>query len=239
MKRCHFFIPAFCAIIFGLPIGNAADNNAPIVPPQKGKSETIALFDRKSLDGWEGHPNRWSVSNGEIIGKNSDQVKVSTYLLTKQKFSDFQLIFSAKLVESEMHTGIAIWGAAAPDRGDKYAYKGPLVMFPKPWGMYDVLGRAGLNVDAAPALKVGSQHDWNHMELFAQGNRVRLVLNGVLVVDWREPDPTRIKEARIALQLHWNTEPQEVRFKGLKLITFPNDQRLDGKKIGDKVAPPK
>ncbi len=77
------------------------------------------------------------------------------------------------------------------------------------------------------------------MELFAQGNQVRLVVNGVLVVDWREPDPERIKEGPIGLQLHSNNEPQEVRFKGLKLITFPDDSRLAGKKIGNKIAPPK
>jgi hypothetical protein len=27
---------------------------APVVPPREGKSETITLFDGKSLEGWEG-----------------------------------------------------------------------------------------------------------------------------------------------------------------------------------------
>src|SRR5260221_12557188 len=151
MKRCHFLLSALAAIAIALPALPAADDNTPIVPPRKGKTETIALFDGKSLDGWEGHINLWSVENGEIVGKNKEQVKVSTYLLTKQKFSDFQLIFAGKLAESEMHTGVAIWGAAAPTPGYQFTYKGPLVMFPSGWGMYDLYGRAGLKVDGGPA----------------------------------------------------------------------------------------
>src|SRR5205809_2915798 len=84
---------------------------APVVPPREGKSETIKLFDGKSLDGWEGYEDLWSVKDGMIIAKNKSPLIVSTYLLTKQKFSDFRLTFSAKLVESEMHSGVAIWGS--------------------------------------------------------------------------------------------------------------------------------
>ncbi len=216
----------------------AADKGTPQVPPRQGKSERIELFNGKNLDGWEGRTDLWSVQDGEIVGKNTEPVKVSTYLLTKKKYTDFQLQFSAKLVKSEMHSGVALWGRIAPEKGDPYTYGGHLVMFPSGWGLYDLYGRNGLKVDTAPAKMVGKQHDWNDMEIFAQGNRIRLVANGVLVVDWRDPKPETIKEAPIGLQLHSNTVPQEVRFKGLVLTTFPNDKRLEGKKVGDPVAPP-
>jgi Domain of Unknown Function (DUF1080) len=211
----------------------------PVVPPREGKSETIELFNGKSIDDWEGNKDLWSVKDGIIIGKNKDRVPVSTYLLTKRKFSDFHLVFSGKLAESEMHTGIAMWGEVAPDRGDKFTYKGHLVMFPSGWGLYDLYGRNGkLNADNKPALKVNKQHDWNDIEIFAQGNRIRVVANGVLVLDWRDPEPDRIKEGPIGLQLHSNDNPQEVQFKGLVLTTFPDDKRLANKKVGDKIEPP-
>ena len=230
MKR---LLPLLCLLV---PLPAFAQ---PIVPPREGKSETIELFDGKTLDGWEGHKNLWSVNDGIIVGKNKDEIKVSTYLLTKRKFTDFQLVFSAKLAESEMHSGIALWGEIAPTRGDDYTYKGHLVMFPSGWGLYDLYGRAGgINVDNKPALKVGKQHDWNDMEIFAQGNRIRVVANGVLIVDWRDPEPDRIKEGPIGLQLHSNKVAQEMQFKGLVLTTFPSDKRLTNKKIGDKIAPP-
>lgn len=214
----------------------------PEVPPLKGKSETIQLFNGKDLDGWEGYMDYWSVKDGIIVGKNTAPVTASTYLLTKRKFTDFQLKFASKLVTSEMHSGVAFWGRVDPnappanqrDRS-QYTYAGHLVMFPSGWGLYDLFGRNGLKCDTAPAKKVGKQHDWNEMEIFAQGNRIRLIANGVLVVDWREPEPNRIKEAPIGLQLHSNKVPQEVQFRGLVLTTFPDDKRLEGKKVGDEV----
>jgi hypothetical protein len=206
-----------------------ADRNkkeAPNVPPHLGTSEKIHLFNGKNLDGWEGHENLWSVDKDEIVGKNAEEIKVSTYLLTKQKFSDFRFIGKVKLVQSEMHSGIAFWGHNAPEKGDKYTYAGHLVMFPSGWGMYDLFGRGGLPVDGGPAKKVGKQHDWNDLEILAQGNRVRVAVNGTAVVDWRDPSPDRIQVGPLGLQLHANKVPQEVRFKDLELTTFPPEDRL-------------
>jgi hypothetical protein len=211
------------------------------VPPREGKSETIKLFDGKSLDGWEGYEDLWSVRDGEIVAKNTKPLKFSTYLLTKHKYTDFRLVFSAKLVESEMHSGVAFWGEVKPsvspkpeeDR-TKYTYAGHLVMFPSGWGMYDLFGRNGLPVDGGPAKKVGKQHDWNDIEILAQGNRVRVAVNGHAVVDWRDPEPKRIKEGPIGLQLHSNNVPQEIRFKGLELTTFPKEDKLITLKSGEK-----
>jgi hypothetical protein len=206
-----------------------------IEPPRQGKSERISLFNGQNLDGWDGHKNLWSIKGNMIVGKNTEAVKVSTYLLTKQKFTDFHLEFSFKLAESEMHSGVAIWGEVAPSKGDPFTYKGHLVMFPTGWGLYDLYGRLGLKADAKPAIKVGKQHDWNDLEIYAQGNRIRLIANGTLVLDWRDPEPKRIKEGPIGLQLHSNNVPQEVQFKGLVVTTFPDDKKLEGKKVGDKV----
>jgi hypothetical protein len=207
-------------------LGRADDPKETVVPPRTGKREVIKLFNGKDLDGWVGHNKYWSAKDGVIIGKNTDNVPVSTYLLTKRKFSDFRLVFDFKLAESEMHSGIAMWGRVAPDKGDKYTYAGHLVMFPSGYGFYDLYGRNGIHDNAAKAKKVGKQHDWNHIEILAQGNRIRFVLNGVLISDWREPKPETIKEAPIGLQLHSNPKPQEVQFKNLTLETFPEDKLI-------------
>jgi len=197
---------------------------AELVPPRAGKRETIELFNGKNLDGWEGHEKLWSVQDGVIVAHNTEAIGVSTYLLTKRKFTDFRLTCTVKLVESEMHSGIAFWGRNAPEHGDRYTYAGHLVMFPSGWGMYDLFGRNGLPVDGAPARLVGKQHDWNDLEILAQGNRVRVVVNGTQVVDWVDPEPKRILEAPIGLQLHSNKVPQEIHFKNLVLTTFPEDK---------------
>ena len=199
-------------------------DEAPVVPPREGKREVIELFNGKDLKGWVGHEKYWSVKEGVIIGKNTEEIKVSTYLLTERKFTDFRLVFDAKLAESEMHSGIAMWGKVSPERGDMYTYTGHLVMFPSNYGFWDLYRRSGIHSNAEKAKKVGKQHDFNHMEILAQGNRIRFVLNGVLISDWREPKPELISEAPIGLQLHSNKVPQEMQFKNLKLETFPEDK---------------
>jgi Domain of Unknown Function (DUF1080) len=214
-----------------LVMAGAAQNamcqaTAPVVPPRSGQSETIRLFDGKSLNGWAGHFKHWSVEDGEIVGKNTAPMKVSTYLLSEKNYTDFRLTAKVKLVESEMHSGIAFWGRVASEQGDPATYAGHLVMFPSGWGMYDLYGRTGLPVNAEPAKKVGKQHDWNDLEILAQGNRIRLVVNGKLALDWRDPEPKLIEEGPIALQLHSDKKAQEILFKGLELTTFPEDKLL-------------
>ncbi|MEX0717555.1 MAG: family 16 glycoside hydrolase [Planctomycetaceae bacterium] len=193
-------------------------------PPREGKREGVEIFNGKDLSGWVGHKHLWSVENGEIVGKNSEPIAVSTYLLTERKFSDFRLTFEFKLATSEMHSGVALWGRVAPEKNDPHTYAGHLVMFPSNYGFYDLYGRNRIHTNTERAKEVGKQHDWNTIEILAQGNRIRFVLNGVLISDWREPLPETIHEAPIGLQLHSNTVAQEVRFRNLKLETFPEDE---------------
>lgn len=214
-------------------IAQAQKKDDVIVPPRQGESKKIDLFDGKTLEGWLGYTDLWSVKDGEIVGRNEKPLTFSTYLLTKDNYSDFRLTFASKLVQSEMHSGIAFWGEVRPSVSKQpekdrttHTYAGHLVMFPSGYGLYDLFGRNGLPVDGGPAKKVGKQHDWNDIEILAQGNRIRVAVNGVQVVDWRDPQPNRIKEGPIGLQLHSNDKPQEVRFKGLKLETFPKEDKL-------------
>ena len=221
----RYFSPAMITLL-SCSLASAADDAKKESPQAKGKSEEFKLFNGKDLEGWIGHDHLWSVKDGVIVAKNTDPVPVSTYLLTKDNYTDFRLTATVKLVESEMHSGIALWGRIAPEKGDKYTYAGHLVMFPSGWGMYDLYGRGGLPVDGAPAKKVGKQHDWNELEILAQGDRIRVVVNGHLVVDYREPEPERIHAGPIGLQLHSNKVPQEIHFKDLKLTTFPEDKLI-------------
>jgi hypothetical protein len=204
------------------------------------KSETIKLFNGKDLEGWEGYSDLWSVKEGVIVARNDKPLKYSTYLFTKRKFSDFRLIFSAKLAESEMHSGVALWGKRFVPKDVKdavkekaeFTYQGHLVMFPSGWGLYDLYRRNGIALPKdviAAEKKAGKQHEWNDMEILAIGDRIRLVVNGQFVLDWRDPNPKMVDKGPIALQLHSNSVPQEVQFKRLELTTFPEDKLLTAK----------
>jgi hypothetical protein len=187
----------------------------------------VRLFNGRDFDGWEGHVDPyWSIADGEIVARNTKEnaPKVSTYLLTKKTYRNFRLLFEGKLAESEMHSGVALWGRKYATGGEDSSYQGHLVMFPSGWGLYDLYRRNGLSGDqGGKARAAGRQHDWNQMEILAIGNRIRFAVNGRDVFDWTDPKPELCERGPIGLQLHSNSVPQEVRFRGLVLVEDPDD----------------
>jgi hypothetical protein len=187
----------------------------------------IQLFNGKDLTGWQGQTDKYfSVVDGVIVAKNGvdNAPKASTYLVTKEKYRNFRLIFEAKLVASEMHSGIALWGNTVEKEGDPYSYMGHLVMFPSGYGFWDLYRRNGIYRDDGRAKKAGHQHDWNRMEILATGSRIRHAINGALVADWSDPKPELCQSGPIGLQLHSNNVPQEIHFRGLILTIDPEEE---------------
>ncbi|HIF34920.1 MAG TPA: DUF1080 domain-containing protein [Planctomycetes bacterium] len=193
------------------------------------KSEKpIRLFNGHDFAGWEGQTEKYfSVDKGIIVAKNGkdNAPPASTYLVTKKKYRNFRLIFESKLVTSEMHSGISLWGKTVEKKGDPYSYMGHLVMYPSNYGYWDLYRRNSIYRDAdGVAKKAGKQHDWNRMEILAIGNRIRHVINGKLVADWSDPKPELCEAGPIGLQLHSNRGPQEVHFRGLILSADPTEE---------------
>jgi hypothetical protein len=207
------------------PLSTAELEAIPVVPPRAGKSVTKTLFDGKTLQGWQGNTAFWSVDDGAIVGKSNDRVRGSSFLFTTDKYSDFRLTLSSRMVASENHAGVCFWGEIAELGDNKWYTRGPLVVFPNP-SMWDYIARQGLRVYRPTREKVTSQYEWVKVEVLAQGNRVRTAFNGVAVMEWREADASRIKEGPIGVQLHPWTGPQEVRYKDIVVETFPKQDKL-------------
>jgi type 1 glutamine amidotransferase len=205
----------------------AANWAASVSLPPEEQSRAVKLFNGRDTDGWEGHVDPyWSIENGEIVAKNTAEnaPKVSTYLLTKKPYRNFRLLLESKLVTSEMHSGVAIWGKKFDKDGEPHSYQGHLVMFPSGYGLYDLYRRNGISGDQGGKAKAaGKQHDWNQLEILAIGSRIRLAVNGKEVLDWTDPKPELCEAGPIGLQLHSNKVPQEVRFRGLVLVENPLD----------------
>jgi len=195
--------------------------------PAKEKPEQ--LFNGKDFRGWEGHTDEYfSIKNGVIIAKNTkdNAPPVSTYLLTKKTYHNFRLIYEGKLVESKMHSGIALWGKKFKKDDETHSYQGHLVMFPSGWGFYDLYRRNSIYRDDGRARAADNKGGWNRMEILAIDNRIRLAVNGKEVADWTDPKPELCKSGPIGLQLHSNRVPQEVQFRGLVLSEDPEDRLI-------------
>jgi hypothetical protein len=195
----------------------------------------VHLFNGKDFDGWEGNtgengtPKYFTIKDGVIVARNEadNAPKVSNYLLTKKNYRNFRLVFEGKLAESKMHSGIALWGKKYEKDGQVNSYQGHLVMFPAGWGFYDLYRRMGVGMHKDDGrAKKADNGDWNKMEILATGHRIRLGVNGQLVADWEDPQPDLCGEGPIGLQLHSNTVPQEVRFRGLILSENPEDRMI-------------
>lgn len=197
----------------------------------------VKLFNGHDFEGWEGNTGEggtekyFTIENGEIVARNGKEnaPQVSNYLLTKKSYRNFRLVFEGKLAESKMHSGIALWGKKFEKDAEKNSYQGHLVMFPSGWGYYDLFRRNSIYRDDGRAAKADNG-DWNKMEILAIGNRIRLAVNGQLVADWEDPKPELCAAGPIGLQLHSNTVPQEVRFRGLLLSENPQDELATVKK---------
>ncbi|MFT5857621.1 MAG: arylsulfatase A-like enzyme [Verrucomicrobiales bacterium] len=190
------------------------------------------LFDGKTLDGWDGAEEYWSVDekNGWIMGKNSKPVASSTYLFSEKSYREFRLILEVKQVvsaeHSTMHSAIAALGERFTDKGgNEHGFKGPLLMFCHDWGIWDAYRRNRIEPkEQRGTLKIENENvgKWNRIEILVKGNRVRFVANGKLVFDFTD-QPEMLTESPIGLQLHANGKQQEFRFRGLWLSEAPGD----------------
>ena len=197
----------------------------------KGEKRVV-LFNGRDLTGWEGRVERyWSVEEGVIRGANEDEVPASTYLFTKKSYRNFRLLFEVKQTRGErystMHSAVGALGEMFSDKDDRYSFRGPLLMFCNDWGIWDANRRdriypAGAGRVDHPAEKVGG---WNKIEILVLGNRIRMVLNGKMAMDFTDK-PEMLLESPIGLQLHSNTRPQEWRFRGLVLGENPKNTLL-------------
>ena len=80
------------------PLTKAELEAIPLTPPRSGKSVTKTLFDGKTLQGWKGNPDWWSVQNGAIVGKFHDKVPTS-FLFTEADYPELSRITAIKGAE--------------------------------------------------------------------------------------------------------------------------------------------
>jgi hypothetical protein len=236
-NRYTWLVAAFVLGAFTQSMSAQTDWTSSVQIP---KSETATrLFNGRDLAGWEGQTKYWSVTNGTVRGANDDAVAASTYLFTKKSYRNFRLLLEAKQTRNEkfpptMHSAVAALGEKFEDQGDAFGFKGPLLMFCHDWGIWDMHRRDRIYPTNQPQ-DVMWQHpsekigDWNRIEMLVVGNRIRVVNNGELIVDFTDKSEM-LKASPLGLQLHSNKQPQEYFFRGLILAENPEDQLVTLKK---------
>jgi hypothetical protein len=201
----------------------------------------VKIFDGKSLKGWKGDTEHWSVEKDVIVGVvNADkQLKENTFLIWEgSEVADFELKIQYKIssggnsgiqYRSEMVPGIAFGlkgyqadidgkneytGLNYEERGRGFiARRGEKVII-------DATGKPileqslGSTDSLANVLKTD---DWNEYHLIVKGNRMQHYINGMLMSDAIDNDvENRKASGLLGLQVHVTPE-MRVEFKNIRL----------------------
>ena len=168
-------------------------------PAPPAESKWRVLFDGKTLDGWDGDPELWHVEDGAIVGR-ANGLPGSRFLVSKGRYKDFAVEFDVKLetgnsglqfraTETEPHVLVGYQA----DVGQSY------------WGSLYEEGGRGMLAQVANEIWTTAvdRKGYNHYLVCAEGDRLRIELNGVTTVDLRD---SAASEGLLGFQLHAGIE---------------------------------
>ena len=189
--------------------------------PETAQAEEgfVALFDGKTLAGWEGDEALWKVADGMIVG-DSPGIKQNEFLATKKIYRDFELRLEFRLREGLGNTGVQFRSRRVEGSSEVSGYQADIGE--TYWGcLYDESRRNKILVQAPANIeKVLHKDDWNEYVIRAEGNHIRLTLGGLQTVDYHEADDAISREGVIALQVHAGG-PLRVEFRRLRIRELP------------------
>jgi hypothetical protein len=146
--------------------------------PEEAKEGFVALFDGKTLDGWQGDVKGYAVEKGTMLCKPGGN------LFTRKEYANFVLRFEFKLPPAG-NNGVGIRTSL---KGDA-AYAGmeiqilddsdPVYKDLQPYQFHGSI--YGVVPAKRGALKPVGQ--WNREEIVATGSHIKVTVNGKVIVD--------------------------------------------------------
>ena len=213
------------------------------------------FFNGTDLTGWSGDPNHWSVEDGCLVGRSTEDnpLERSIYLFSTVEAGDFVLEFDY-IIEGG-NSGIQYRSERLPN-DDVAGYQADIEDGPNYSGiLYESAGRAiiaqrGERVQIFDdgsriyhsALGTSEQlqasvhkQKWNHYRVIAKGARLIHEINGQRMVDVLDEESSKARARGIfALQLHQGP-PMEVRYRNFELRRLTKDDKVGGVKDFPKV----
>lgn len=222
--------------------------DAPKKPARKStKPAWEKLFDGKTLNGWSGLTDHWSVRDGAITGVTSRDNKLdhNTFLVwTNGTLANFELRLKYRILngnsgiqyrsqlldpekfivggyQADFEAGKTYSGILYEERG-----RGILAERGQSTVIKEVDGRTKVNVvrrieDSAKLQAAIRDGDWNDYHIVANGNHLMHFINGRMTADIVDLQANKAATSGIlALQIHTGP-PMLVQFKDLELLRLP------------------
>lgn len=168
---------AMLIVLCCIPL-HADDTPATCLSPEEAKEGFASLFDGKTLDGWQGNVKGYAVENGAMVCRPGGSI------FTKKEYANFVLRFEFKLPPGG-NNGV---GIRTPLKGTP-AFEGMEIQILddghekykdlKPHQFH------GSIYGIAPA-KCGFLKpigEWNEEEIVADGSRIKVTLNGTVILE--------------------------------------------------------
>jgi hypothetical protein len=212
-QKLKLFLSIAVTVVLGVTQLRAADG--------------VALFDGKSLNGWEGDTKTWRVDDGAIVaGESARKQPHNDFLATTREFGNFELRLQYKIEGSNgfVNGGVQFWSQRVPNNFEVSGFQADLGA-DTDGNLYDE-SRRNRNLVEVPkdlrekSLKLGQ---WNDYRIRAEGARIRLWLNGVKTVDYTETEASIPRRGLIALQIHGGA-CTKVQYRNLVLEELPADK---------------
>lgn len=199
----HFILVTM--IVLGLTAGCSTTG------PRTGAK---ALFNGRDLTGWVVmHGGEWTVKDGVLVGRNgrdwTTNPEVSgSWLRSERQYGDFILEFEYAI---EGNSGVFL--RSGLERNP--AFTGYEMQIVSDHGRPPTKGSAGGLYDVVAANRNMSRPagEWNQVRICYEGERVQIVWNGELVVDYQEAN--RSRRGYIGLQNH--DDRSVVKFRNLRI----------------------
>ena len=222
-----------------------ADRPAPFEGDEPGSQ---AMFDGRTLAGWEGDPKYWRVEEGSLIGEiTADTViKSNTFIIWRGgRPTDFDLTLDYRITP-DGNSGINYRSAIVPDTvtpsnkfamrgyqfdidgrkryaGNNYEEKGRLFLALRGQLTRVVGGRPPVLVSTfadADDLAKAVTDGWNSVHVIARGSTLTHILNGQLMCVVVDDDaPNRPAGGLIGVQVHVGP-PMKVEYRNIRIKSF-------------------
>lgn len=223
------------------------------VPKQSDRPEMLSgdepgfqpIFDGKSLNGWEGDPKYWSVSNGAIVGRITPEtvIKSNTFLIWRGGSpGNFELKVDYRISASG-NSGINYRSVVVPDTvtpsnrfamrgyqadidsqnqytGQNYEEKGRLFLALRGQMTHVIGGQKPIALSSlgnSDDLRALITNDWNSFHLIVRENVLVHMLNGhVMCVVIDDDVAHRTMNGLIGVQVHVGP-PMKVEYRNFRL----------------------
>jgi len=180
------------------------------------------LFDGKSLDGWEGNRDWFRIEESCIVAGNiAKAIPHNEFLCTKANYDNFELKLQVRLKGQGDNAGVQFRSIRVPEKTEVSGFQCDVGnAFNRPvWGaLYDEARRNKMLAEGDKDKVPGwlKKDDWNELTVRAEGDRIQILLNGNLTVDYIEKDDKIAKTGIIGLQIH-SGPPTEAWYRNIRI----------------------